>query len=135
MWRADTIIMIKVNPYREVVITRPCTVSFLTENAKNEMLLGAIDEMVSRFCQMTKQFMDEHAKSENSKKESNALLEYMQSFEKMLFNQMECERKEVVKKCVAVKKENVFECEWCHSGYRSKSWFTVHLKNCQLKPK
>lgn len=80
--------MIKVNPYREVVITRPCTVVFLTENANNDLLLGAVDEMVARFCKMTKQFMDDHAKNEHSKKESSALLEYMQSLEKTFETQL-----------------------------------------------
>jgi hypothetical protein len=83
--------MIKVNPYREVVLTRPCTVAFLTENAHNDLLLGAVDEI-----------------------------------ERMLFNQIESDRKEV--KCE-------YECNWCKKGFKSKSGHTVHIKTCNSRPK
>lgn len=76
----------QVKRYQEIVITNPIVVNFLSDNASNEYLLKACDELIESFCKTTKEFIEHNALMEKNKCETNQVITYLQEFEKRHVN-------------------------------------------------
>ena len=69
--------MMKVEPYRQVVITNAYVVDFMSKNSDNEVILKSCDNMLETYCKMLKDFIERHKESDQRSHEMDGLMDYM----------------------------------------------------------
>jgi hypothetical protein len=79
----------KVEAFKSVKITNQYVIDFLSVNANNDVLLSACEDVLERFCRLSSDFMDTHAKAENNKKESSAMLGILREMDKTLISRLD----------------------------------------------
>jgi hypothetical protein len=73
-----------IDEFKQVTLTNSFVVEFLSLNKDNEELCNACEEVLERFCRTAQEFITNHAKTENNKREMSGVLAYLKTFEKTL---------------------------------------------------
>ena len=72
--------MMKVELGRQVIVTNPFVVSFLSNNVNNAVILKSCDSVLETYCRMTQDLIERHAEHDQRSQEMNEVMSYMTQY-------------------------------------------------------